>query len=271
MAHQIEGKNVSSTANLDARILLGHVLGLDDVQLVCSEHEFVSKGDLAKIDVFLARRLAHEPVARVVGMKEFYGLDFALNEATLVPRPETEMLVESGIEFLNAIENPEFLELGVGTGCITISILRYASQAQAIGTDLSMGALTCARNNAQTHGVAGRVNFLRGSWFEPVADKKFDLVVSNPPYIKAQVIGNLDKNVYKYDPDLALNGGEDGLNAYRVIVGNAKKFLRENGKLLLEIGFDQGDAVSTLCRDAGFAHIELTKDLAGQARMICAS
>lgn len=272
MAAQIEGEGVSLTANLDARTLLGHVLGLDDVQLVCSEHDFVSRDDLVKIDVLLSRRLAHEPVARILGIKEFYGLVFALNEATLVPRPETEMLVEAAIEFLDTVENPEFLELGVGTGCIAISILRYVSQAQAVGTDLSEEALACANNNAQTHGVAARIELLYGSWFEPVgAGKKYDLIVSNPPYIKAQVIGNLGKNVRKYDPDLALNGGKDGLNAYREIVGNAKKFLRENGKLLFEIGFDQGNAVIALCRDAGFAHVELTRDLAGQARMISAS
>ncbi|HHB83059.1 MAG TPA: peptide chain release factor N(5)-glutamine methyltransferase, partial [Devosia sp.] len=174
---------------MDARLLVGHALGLDDVQLVCSERELVSIEDIKKIDHLLARRLDFEPVARILGSKEFYGLDFALNEATLIPRPETEMLVDRALEFFSTGEKSSFLELGSGTGCISIAIVNGAEQVNGTGVDVSARALECARANAKNLGVTARMNFVHGSWYCAVGEKEnFDLIVSNPPYIKEKTI-----------------------------------------------------------------------------------
>lgn len=251
---------------------MGHALDLDEVKLVCCEHDLISNEDAAKINGLLTQRLAHEPVARILGTKEFYGLAFALNEATLVPRPETEMLVDRALEFLAGRQRSSFLELGFGSGCISIAIACNSANVRGTGVDLSEQAFECACVNAKTHGVETRINFICGSWFKPVPrDESYDLIVSNPPYIKTQMIGELDENVRQFDPDLALNGGIDGLVAYREIISATKKYLKHDGMLLLEIGFDQGDDVIALCQNAGFEKVELIKDLAGQARLICAS
>lgn len=250
-------------------MLVGHALGLDDVQLVCNEKAGVLSSQLQEVEALALRRLAGEPVARILGFKEFYGLAFELNEATLVPRPETEMLVARGIEILDALAQPQFLELGVGSGCIAISMLAHLKTAKALGVDVSEIALTAAKENALRHGIAAQIELKRGSWFEPlIKGQKFDLIVSNPPYIATNIIAGLQKDVRNFDPPVALDGGEDGLVAYTEIISDAREWLKPGGVILLEIGFDQGLSVSALCRRAGFSEVKLSKDLAGQPRMI---
>lgn len=269
LARRFRGAGIE-TAGLDARLLLGHVLGLDGLQLAVKENLLVSDADIASLELLAKRRLGGEPVARIVGSKEFYGLEFGLNEATLVPRPETEMLVDLGIEFLEGRKRCAILDLGTGSGCILISLLVNLSGAGGIGIDLSEEALEQAGQNSVCHGVEARTDWRAGSWFAPLGDEKFDLVVSNPPYIASQEIEGLQTEVRKFDPRVALDGGRDGLAAYRAIIGGASRHLRSPGTLLLEIGHDQAEAVAALCLENRFEKPSVRKDLAGQPRVIVA-
>ncbi len=268
LAKRLEKSQITS-AKLDARILVAHALGLDHLQLIVEEKRPVGQDDLEKIEFLALRRLKNEPVARILGFKEFYGLEFLLNEATLVPRPETELLVDLGIKFLAKNPAAKILELGVGSGCIIISLLKNVKEAKAFGVDISAKALEAAIGNAKVHGIDKRIKLICGSWFEPLArDKKFDLIISNPPYIDTKTISTLAPDVREYDPMDALDGGKSGLAAYEQIIGGAKARLMQRGILLLEIGFDQSKTVFALCQRAGFVDVKLHLDLAGQPRVI---
>lgn len=259
------------TAALDARVLLGHYLGLDRTQLIASEAEPVGDADIAAYEALVARRLAREPVARIVGRQEFYGLDFGLNEATLIPRPETEMLVDFGIARLKGREGATILDLGTGTGCIVLSLLANLPGTKGVGIDLSARALEQVRANTVALGLSSRFTALEGSWFGPVVDQRFDLIVANPPYIASKTVAGLAPEVARFDPALALDGGEDGLEPYRVIAAGAADHLNPGGVLAVEIGFDQGAAVSRLLEDAGLSGVRVEKDLAGHDRMVVAA
>lgn len=217
------------------------------------------------------RRLSGEPVARILGSKTFWGLDFLLDTATLVPRPETEMLVRRGLEEIAGIDDPALLDLGTGTGCIPVSLLVERADATAMAVDLAPAALAAAKKNAVKHGVANRLTLVGGSWFERVpADARFDLVTANPPYVESGDIPTLATEVRDHDPALALDGGPDGLDGYRAICREAGRYLAPTGTLLLEIGAAQGAAVRSMLAAAGFAAIEIERDLSGLERMIVA-
>jgi len=260
------------SANLDARLLLGRVLGVDQVHLITGEKQIVPAEALKELEALAERRLSGEPVARIFGEKEFYSLMFGLNEATLVPRPESELLVDLGIKNLAGRKRARVLDLGAGSGCIAICLAANLPFIEVVGVDLSEKALKAARINAFRHNVESRVRFLAGSWFEPLAEEeKFDLIISNPPYIVRNEIKTLEREVRTYDPMGALDGGEDGLDAYREIIGKAGKYLNIRGDLLLEVGHDQGRSVAGLCLEAGFERMEEHSDLAGNVRVIKAS
>lgn len=218
----------------------------------------------------MARRIKGESVARIIGEREFYGLAFTLNAATLEPRPDTELLVDLAIKRLPA--EGRLLDLGTGTGCIPISILANSPDASGMASDLSEEALKAARHNAGRHGVDARLSFAQGSWFEALtADAgRFDLITSNPPYIASSVIPTLSPEVQDFDPALALDGGVDGLDPYRIIIAQAPDFLLPDGQILLEIGYDQGQTVSELLAAAGFSGIAIHKDFAGLDRVASA-
>ncbi|MDB5472841.1 MAG: prmC [Devosia sp.] len=261
------------TAALDAKLLAGHALGLSPVQMATHEHSPVSDSDAGQIAALLQRRLTGESVARIIGQREFYGLGFALNGATLEPRPETELLVDMAITWLPA--GGTLLDLGTGTGCIAIAVLANRPDATAMATDISPQALEAAHANAERHGVAARLGLRQGSWFEPLragarSGEGFDLIVSNPPYIASAVLETLASEVRDFDPQLALDGGPDGLAPYRVIAEQGASMLAPSGSVLVEIGFDQGEAVSALFAAAGFARISIHQDLGGLDRVIWA-
>jgi len=217
----------------------------------------------------IQRRITGESVARIIGEKEFYGLAFALNQATLEPRPDTELLVDLALQALP----PEgrILDMGTGTGCIPISILANRPDAMGLATDLEPAALDMAKQNAERHGVNRRLDFAQGDWFGAV-DKgdRFDLILSNPPYIASAVIDKLSAEVKAFDPMLALDGGPDGLAPYRIIAAESAGFINPDGQVLAEIGYDQGEAVSELFDRHGFANICVHKDLNGLDRVISA-
>ncbi len=259
------------TAELDARLFAEAAFEMDRLELVNREREDVPAKQLKALEAFAARRLKGEPVVRILGEKEFWGLSFKLNAATLVPRPETELLVERGLEVIGALNSPRILDLGTGTGCIPISLLSEYSDVTAVAVDLSAEALEMARFNANRHGVGNRFKTLKGSWFDPLEPgERFDLITSNPPYIETSVIAGLMPEVREHDPRLALDGGPDGLAAYRAIAAEAGLFLAAEGVLLLEIGFNQGHTVSDIFVGAGFAEVEVVPDLSGQDRMVVA-
>lgn len=265
-----------ASAALDAKLLTGHALGLSTLELATRENEVVAEPDAARVAELIRRRMSGESVARIIGEREFYGLAFSLNEATLEPRPDTELLVELALGCLPA--GGRLLDLGTGTGCIPIAILANQPDATAVAVDLSARALDAARENAEANGVGGRLTLLNGSWFEPLytspegrrGEGVFDLIVSNPPYITSAVVETLEPEVKDFDPRLALDGGPDGLVPYRVIVDQAAAWLRPGGWVLVEIGYDQGAAVSALFIAAGFADVAVQRDLNGLDRVVMA-
>jgi release factor glutamine methyltransferase len=254
------------TAALDAKLLTGHALGLTALELATRENEPVEGAAAERIAALLARRMSGESVARIIGQREFYGLAFNLNAATLEPRPETELLVDLALDALPA--GGQVLDLGTGTGCIPVAILANRPDAQAVAVDLSAQALEAAQVNAERHGVGARLALLQGSWFEPLGAQRFDLIVANPPYITSSVIEALAPEVKDFDPRLALDGGPDGLAPYRVIAAEARERLRSGGLILVEIGYDQGGAVSALFAEAGLSDVSITKDLNGLDRVV---
>ena len=259
------------TAELDARILAQVAFGMDRLTLVNRERDKPGPEQLKALETLAARRLKGEPVSRIVGEKDFWGLSFRLNDATLVPRPETEMLVQRGLEIVGPLDHPRILDLGTGTGCIPIAMLTEFSDMSAVAVDLSRDALDMARFNATRHGVSDRFETRQGSWFDPVAPgERFDLIVSNPPYIESAVIETLMVEVREHDPRLALDGGPDGLRPYRAIAREAAAHLRREGVVLLEIGTGQGSDVTDIFAEMGFKSVELEYDLAGHERMVVA-
>ena len=260
------------TPELDARLLAQKVFAVDAMGLVRREREAVPDDKLKELDQFAQRRLVGEPISRIAAEKEFWGLKFGLNDATLVPRPETEQLVEEGLALLAGKKGARILDLGTGSGAIIVSIVEALPKSKGFATDISEDALSAARQNAQRHGVAERIEFRLGAWWQAVPHTElFDLIVSNPPYIATDAIAELSPEVRVFDPKAALDGGFDGLDAYRAIAAQAARRLNPGGKMLLEIGFNQGEAVSRMFLRAGFGRVEVLKDLGGLDRVVLCS
>lgn len=258
------------TPDLDARLLVMEATGFTHTDMIMRGTEFPPAGVFDLIASYAQRRIAGEPIDHILGYREFYGRRFKVNKDVLSPRPETEMLVEAALDIMKSKTDARILDLGTGSGAIAISILAEADNAQGVAVDLSAAALNIARKNAQTHKVDERLTFLEGPWFDPV-EGRFDIILSNPPYITDAAMDELEVEVAKFDPDLALRGGEDGLIAYRAITSQAANYLNPKGVLLLEIGYDQGGSVSKLLESQDFSSIFVVKDLSGHDRMIKAT
>ena len=264
------------TAAIDARLLVEAATGVSRLDLLAATDRTVTADAAARLEGWVGRRAAGEPVGRILGVASFYGLDFALGPDTLEPRPDTETLVEVALAAVRsgriAGASPDgtglrLLDLGTGTGAIAVALLAKMPGASGIATDLSPGALDIARKNAVRNGVGGRLDFALGDFFAPVVGS-FGLIVSNPPYIASDVISGLDREVRLHDPRLALDGGPDGLDAYRAILAGIGDHLAAGGLLAVEIGWDQGDAVAALFRTAGLMEIEVHRDLGGRERVV---
>ena len=259
------------TPREDARVLVSGLLGLDLTALVLQVDRPINRPDLDRVQPAAGRRCAGEPVHRILGSREFYGLDLRVSSATLEPRPDTEVLVDTvlaiGRDIVARTGACRILDLGTGTGAICLALLAYIAEASAGATDISCEALAVARTNAERLGLAGRFDFRQSNWFEFV-DGSFDLIVSNPPYIRSAEIAGLDHEVRAFDPILALDGGADGLNAYRAIARDAARHLRAGGRIAVEIGYDQRQAVASLFDERGFACLSEVKDLGGCDRVL---
>jgi release factor glutamine methyltransferase len=254
---------------LDARILVGHALGLDHTALVAAAAQPLAASIAADIARLAARRLAHEPVSRIVGAKEFWGLSFAVTPAVLVPRPETETVVELALARVDRPGALGIADLGVGSGAILLALLSELPQASGVGSDIDAQALEVAHHNAQRLGLAARASFVRGH-YGGALHGPFDLVVSNPPYIAHGDIAGLAPEVRDHDPVHALDGGTDGLAAYRAIAADAPRLLAPSGRLVVEIGAGQQRDVERILTEGGLAIDAVRHDLSGMARAIAA-
>jgi release factor glutamine methyltransferase len=259
------------TPDLDARILVGHALGLDHAALVAAQARPLAEAEAARVSALAARRLAGEPVARIVGGREFWGLPLIVTPAVLVPRPETETVVELALALLEGDRTRplRIADLGTGSGAILLALLRELPNASGIGTDIATGALDVARRNAGRLGLGDRVRLL-ASDFGAALEGPFDLVVSNPPYIASGEIATLAREVREHDPLPALDGGADGLDAYRALAADAARLIG-TGHLVVEIGAGQQRDIEFLFGEKGLAIAGLRHDLAGIARAIAAS
>jgi release factor glutamine methyltransferase len=255
--------------DLDARILVGHALALDHAALAAQADRGLTGSEADAIAALARRRLAREPVARIVGTKEFWGLPIALNADTLVPRPETETIVEAALAALGDARNRplRIADLDTGSGALLLALLHELPVARGVGTDISSAALACARSNAAALGLGNRAVFVACSHGTGLVGG-FDLVVANPPYVASGDIAGLEPEVRDFDPRVALDGGADGLAAYRAIIADAKRLLAPSGRLVLELGAGQLDAVRSLTVAAGLAIAEVRNDLSGVARAL---
>lgn len=254
---------VSATPALDAELLLGHVLGRSRASLRAHGEQPLTAPQAARLESLLARRLAGEPVAYLVGRRGFWTLDLEVDPAVLVPRPETELLVETALARLRSLPAPAILDLGTGSGAIALALAAELPAAEIVAVDASPAALAVARHNAKALRL-DRVAFLLGRWFEPVGSRRFDAIVANPPYLAADDphLAALDR-----EPPDALVAGLTGLEALEAIVAGASSHLQPGGLLLLEHGCEQGAAVRALCLGAGFDSVETLRDLAGLERV----
>jgi release factor glutamine methyltransferase len=255
--------------SLDARWLAEHALGIDRAAMPGRQERTLSGDEARRIESLISRRAAHEPVARIVGEREFWSLSFGLNEATLEPRPDSETLVEVALKYLRGRAAPRLLDLGTGTGCLLLACLHEIPGAAGLGIDIAPRAVEQARINAENLGLAERAAFKTGNWCEGLAEK-FDAILSNPPYIPSSEIPGLMPEVRAHDPVLALDGGKDGLAACRLLVPSIAQFLKPDGFAIFEVGRGQADDVAALCLKAGLAEISKHKDLNGIERCVAA-
>lgn len=250
-------------AVLDAWYLLEFVTGVSRAMYFLDMNKALSGEEEKKYCEYVEIRANHIPLQHITGVQEFMGLEFCVNEHVLVPRQDTEVLVESVLEILQP--GMDVLDMCTGSGCILISLLKMQDGIGGTGADISKEALKVAHENANNHSV--EVQLIHSDLFAEV-EGKYDVIVSNPPYIRTAVIEELKEEVKFHDPFLALDGKEDGLYFYRKIIAESPKFLKENGKLYFEIGHDQGDDVSRLMKDAGFTDVTVKKDLTGLDRVV---
>lgn len=254
--------NSSETPMLDARVLLAKAMNRENAALI---FEYPDERELALFNSFIEKRASGLPVAYIIGEKEFMGLNFHLNSDTLIPRPDTECLVEKVLE-RNRFSSPRILDLCCGSGCIGISLLKFIPDAVCDLADISEGAMSMAKENAVLNNVAERTDIFKLDVLKDSIEKEYDIIVSNPPYIESDVVPTLE--VSRYEPQKALDGGEDGLDFYRLIAEKAYNALKGNGFLALEIGYNQGEAVKKLLEN--FSEVNLYKDYGNNDRVIIA-
>lgn len=262
-------KRGNDTARLDAELLLGRVLGIDRIGLIMQSERPLSAPELAEFRELFKRRRAGEPVAYLLGAREFFGIPFRVDARVLIPRPDTERLVE--VALTRTRERSmlgEALDLCTGSGCVAIAFARQRPTWNVTASDISEGALEVARDNAHRTGAIRNLRFAAGSLFTPHAGTRFDLITANPPYIATAEIDELPVDVQKFEPRLALDGGPDGLDLVRIIADQAPAHLTAGGILALEIGADQGPRTVAILEERGYRDVELAQDLGGRDRIV---
>ena len=255
-------------AQLDARLLLEHVCGTSLQTLLLDGKRPVTDNEAELYRRLLKRRCSREPLAYILGKWDFMGLEFGVSSDVLIPEQDTENLVEEVMR--EVCDGDRILDLCTGSGCILLSLLNYSNGSTGVGTDLSEGAIAVAKENALKLGLSERCDWKAGDLFEAVdPGEKFDIIVSNPPYIRSETIGELAPEVRIHEPRMALDGGDDGLYFYKRIILEAADYLRTGGMLFLEIGYDQAEQVGALMKDAGYYEVRTIKDYGGNDRIVC--
>ncbi len=268
-SHNIENPRAS------AEILLAHALKCKRIDLYAYHDKPLSQKELAIFRPLIKRRAKSEPVAYITGKKEFWSLDFIVTKDVLIPRPDTERLVETALKLLCEKKSGDplklkILELGTGSGAISLALASERKDCLFFASDISFPALCVAGENARNLGLAEHIGFFCGKWFEALNPGlcAFDMIVSNPPYVRRKDISGLQKEISGYEPQLALDGGEDGLDAIRKIVGHAFSYLKDDGKLLIEMGYDQKNEVENMVKACGkYNDISFVKDYGGHFRV----
>ncbi len=261
---------------LSAELLISDCLGLERIELYTQFDRPVTQQQLDRLHDLVKRVGQHEPIAYLLGKTEFYSLQFKVSPDCMIPRPETELLVDRAVKFLRARNGEQLVcDLCTGCGSIAVAIAKNFANAEIIATDISSAALNIAAKNISAHNLKGRVQLLCGDLFEPVESRpgehKFDLIVCNPPYVSAAEFERLGRNVKDYEPKLALFAGDDGLDIYRRIIEKVEAFLKPDAALMMEIGYTQAVSVRELIQQTGiFAEIEIEKDLHNQDRIAIA-
>jgi release factor glutamine methyltransferase len=270
LARRLRDAGIESP-ELDARLLVGAVLGLDLTALVGQSQGILPLDAAAQIAAFAERRLAGEPVARILGEKEFWGLRLTLSPATLVPRPDTETVVAAALDIaraMNPIKPLRIADIGTGSGAILLALLSQLPHARGVGTDIVSAALVTAKQNAEALAIGDRAEFALSDYFSAVSGT-FDIIVSNPPYVRTADIESLSREVRNYEPRRALDGGADGLAAYRTLCAQSATRLEDGGALIVEVGHDQADDVAGLMETAGLNVVTpFRRDLAGVPRVV---
>ena len=266
-----ELSHISDTPKLDIEILLSKALGdVDRLYIHLNLHKELTKEQLDSFNKMIQDRLKGRPIAYIVNNREFMGLDFYVEEGVLIPRPDTEPLVEEVIELVKGKENLKIVDIGTGSGAITVSLAKYIKDCQVYSLDISDKALSIGLKNAIANEVEDKINFIKSNIFSGIEDKglKLDVIVSNPPYIRRADIETLHTQVKDYEPYIALEGGEDGLNFYRDITRESVKYLKDKGILAFEVGHDQAEDVSEILKHNGYTNIYTKKDLQGIDRVV---
>jgi len=273
-AHKLQTAGVPEE-RLTASALLCHLLSLDRTELFTRADELLSEEQYQAFLALIERRAAGEPLQYITGHQEFYGLDFKVTRDVLIPRPETEFLVEQIIKLSKSInQSAEILiaDIGTGSGCIAVTLAKHIERARVFATDISPAALAVARENAERNGVTERIEFLAGDLFEPFTNRgleaAFDFIASNPPYVALQDIATLQREVRDWEPHTALYAEEDGLMFYKRLLNEGKRFVKRGGYLVCEIGFTQLDAISQLIDANDWQLAEITNDLQGIPRSL---
>ncbi len=253
---------------IDARLLLEAAADATRIDLLTDPYRELTPAQAERLEDYVQRRTRREPVSHILGRKGFWKIMVGVNSDVLTPRPETEVVVDHALRAFEEHQAFSMLDLGVGSGAIALAILAERPAARGLGVDVSEEALAVARENAANLGLASRLALLRGDWTTGLPDDGFELVVSNPPYIPSRDIETLAPEVRDHEPRLALDGGEDGLDAYRVLAPEILRVLKPGGLLLVEIGYDQGESVPPLFRAAGAEGVEVLKDLSDRHRVV---
>lgn len=256
----------SHVSRSEARLLLAAAIGKPKEFLIAHPEYALTDAQSSLFVSYLKRAQTGEPIPYIVGVQEFWGRPFHVTPATLIPRPDTETLIEEALSFLKDLDTPRVLDLGTGSGCIAVTIALDCPKAQVWACDKSKDALSVAKCNAEVLGA--KVSFVESDWFSAFADEKFDLIVSNPPYIEEN---DEHLKALRFEPVSALTSGADGLNDIRILAADAPKHLREHGSIIVEHGYNQGELVAAIFRSTGFASVRTVRDLGDNPRLCCAT
>lgn len=268
------GADVLKNAGLEeyrfeSEYLLAESLGIERITVITDGERELDKAQEEKFLNMVSRRSKREPAAYITGHREFMGLDFQVQEGILIPRPDTEILVEEIIETVKNKNLKTSVEVGLGSGCISISIAKYTA-LKCFGTDISETAVAVSKKNAKNNGVENKTEFYLGDVFKGLPNGKYDIIVSNPPYIRKKDMAELMADVKDYEPYTALCGGDDGLDFYRRITEDGYEILNDGGYIFYEIGYDEAEEVSDILKEKGFCEIRVVKDLSGLDRVVMA-